>query len=213
MPQQRHERAGWVRSLLRSWPGLAPGILALLAGSFLYVWLRVEPALEYHGYGPYFTWPQSPTGLLVGRPGALAGYFGVVLAQLNHFSWLGAAAFVLSQGVIFLTALLCLVRVGGRAAGWGAWIPPFVLLLLRNRYGGPVAEVTVGLLLGLGAAAAQLWVPWRRPWLASVIGGVVSGVLFHVAGLWAALLFAMLSASFIIRQSGSWPAVVGRLAL
>jgi len=213
MPQQSHERAGRGETLLRPLPDLVSGTLALLAASFLYVWLRVEPALEYHRYGPYFTWPQGFTELPVGRPGGLAGYFGVLLVQLNHSSWLGAAALVLSQGVVFLAALLCLVRVGGRAVGWAVLVPPFVLLLLRNRYGGPVAEVTVGLLLALGAAAAHLWVPWRRPWLASVVGGVVSGVLFHVAGLWPALLFAVLTAVFIIRQLGSWPAGVGELAL
>jgi tetratricopeptide (TPR) repeat protein len=180
--------------------------IAFLAGSFLYVWLRVEPLLEYHSYGPYFYRQQVFLETFLGRPGGVASYAGVFLAQLNYQNWLGALVFIVLQCAVFLTALFCLARVSGRAPGFVALAPPFVLLLLRNRYGGPVSEVAVGLLLALAASAAYLSVSWRRPWVATALSGLVSGILFVLAGLWSALGFGSLCGLYVMVQMRHWPA-------
>lgn len=213
MRQQRHSREVWVETLLRPWPALPIAVVVLLVGSFLHVWLQVEPLLEYYSCGPYFYWQRAFAETFLGHPGGLASYAGTFLAQLNCLSWLGALAFVLSECMVFLAALFCLARISGRAPGFAALVPLFVLLLLRNRYGCPVAAMSVGLLLALGASAAHLWLPWRRPWLLAAVSGLISSLLFCLAGLWSALLFAVLCCLFVSIQMRNCPAGLGCLAL
>ena len=213
MPQQRTNRKVWVKTFLRPWPGFPVGVIVLLVGSFLYVWLRVEPLLEYHSYGPYFCRQRAFLEPFLGRPGGLANYAGVFLAQLTYLNYLGALVFVLTEGVVLLTAIFCLARIGGRAPGLVALVPLVVLLLLRNRYGCPVPALSVGLLLALTASAAHVWSPWRRPWLATAISGLISSLLFCLAGLWSALLFTVLSCLFVFIRMGSWSAGLSCLVL
>jgi hypothetical protein len=137
----------------------------------------------------------------------------VFLSQLNCLSCLGALVFVLSECVVFLAALFCLARISGRAPGFVALVPLFVLLLLRNRYGCPVPAMSVGLVLALAASAAHVSLPWRRPWLATAVSGLISGLLFFMAGLWSALLFAVLCCLFVFIQMRDWPAGLGCLVL
>jgi hypothetical protein len=137
----------------------------------------------------------------------------VFLAQFNCLNWSGALVFILAEWVVFLTALLCLARVHGRAPGFVALAPLFVLLLLRNRYGCPAPAISVGLVLALAATAAHIWLPWRRPWLLAVVSGLISSLLFWLAGLWSALLYAVLCCVFLISRKRHWPAGLGCLVL
>ena len=202
-----------METFLRPWPAFPVGVIVLLVGSFLYVWLRFEPLLDYHSYGPCFYRHRAFLETFLGRPGGLSCYAGVFLAQLNCLNWLGALVFVLSECVVLLAAVFCLARISGRAPGFVALVPLFVLLLLRNRYGCPVAAISVGLLLALAASAAHLSLPWRRPWLAMAVSGLISGLLFFLAGLWSALLFAVLCGLFVVIQMRNWPAGLGCLVL
>ena len=213
MHQRPVNRTSRVEAFCWPWPAFPVGAAVLLAGSFLYVWLRVEPVLEYHSYGPYFYRQRAFLDTFLARPGGLAGYAGVFLAQLNHWNGLGALIFVLSQCGVLLAALFFLARLGGRAPGFAALVPPFVLLLLRNRYGCPVPAMSVGLFLALAAGAAHVLLPWRRPWLATAVSGLISSFLFFVAGLWPALLFGVLGCLFGVIQMRSRPAGLGCLVL
>ncbi len=169
---------------------------AFLAGSFFYVWLRVEPVLDYHRFGPFFYARGEFFERFLDRPGGLVDYAGVWLAQANHFNWAGALVFFLLQLGIYLATRVVLGRVSGVASGWAALLPAFGFLLLRNRYGVPVTAVGLGLLLALGASAAQVSLAWRRPWKFAFLSACVSGLLFWVAGLWPALLFSACNALF-----------------
>ncbi|MGA2656218.1 MAG: DUF6057 family protein [Verrucomicrobiota bacterium] len=213
MRQEPVNRKFGAETFFWPWPVFPVGAVVLLVGSFLYVWLRVAPLLEYHSFGPYFYRQRVFMETFLGRPGGLASYAGVFLAQLNCLNWLGALVFVLSECGVFLAALFCLARISGRAPGFVALAPLFVLLLLRNRYGCPVPAMSVGLLLALAACAAQLLLPWRRPWLATAVSGLISGLLFFLAGLWSALLFAVLCCLFVFIQKRNWPAGLGCLVL
>jgi hypothetical protein len=212
MRQPPNQNVG-IQRFLWPWPAFVVGAAALLTGSFLYVWLRLEPVLEYHGFGPYFLrrWDYFETFLH--RPGGLANYAGAFLAQLNYLNWLGALVFVTTQLGVLLAAVVCLVRIGGRAPGFVALVPAFALLVLRNRYDCPVPAVSVGLLLALSAAAAYLSLPWRRAGLLVVAGGLISALLFYLAGLWSALLFAVLCGLFASFQMRNRPAGLGSLVL
>jgi hypothetical protein len=213
MRQQPVNRKFEAGTFFRPWPAFPAGVVVLLVGSFLYVWLRVEPLLEYHTYGPYFLRQRAFMETFLGRPGGLASYAGVFLAQLNCLNCLGALVFVLSECVVLLAALICLARISGRAPGFVALVPLFALLLLRNRYGCPAPAMSVGLFLALAAAAAHVSLPWRRPWLSTAVSGLISGLLFFLAGLWSALLFAVLCGLFVFIQMRNWPAGLGSLVL
>jgi len=206
MRQQAVNRKFGAETFFWPRPAFPIGAGVLLVGSFLYVWLRVEPVLEYHSYGPYFFRQRAFMDGFLGRPGGLASYAGVFLAQLNCLSWLGALVFVLFECGVVLAALVWLARISGRAPGFIALVPLFVLVLLRNRYGCPVAAISVGFLLALAACAAYALLPWRRPWCATAAGGVVSALLFFVAGLWSGSLFAVLCCLFVSIRMRSWPA-------
>ncbi|MGO8677253.1 MAG: DUF6057 family protein [Limisphaerales bacterium] len=205
MRQQAVNRKFGAETFFWPWPAFPIGVGVLLVGSFLYVWLRVEPLLEYHSYGPYFFRQRAFMDGFLGRPGGLASYAGVFLAQLNCLSWLGALVFVLFECGVVLAALVCLARISGRAPGFIALVPLFVLLLLRNRYGCPVAAISVGFLLALAAFAAYASLPWRRPWWATAVSGVISALLFFVAGLWSGLLSAVLCCLFVSVRMRNWP--------
>jgi hypothetical protein len=211
--QQRSNQNVRVRTFLRPWLTFPVGVIVLLVGAFLYVWLRVEPRLEYHSYGPYFYRQRVFMESFLGLPGGLANYAGVFLAQFNCQNWLGALVFVLSACVIFLAAFSCLARVSGRAPGFAALVPVFVLLLLRNHYGCPVAVMSVGLFLALAASVAHSLLPRHRPWLATAASGMGSGLLFYLAGLWPALVFGVLCCLFMGIQVRNWPSALSCLVL
>lgn len=213
MRQQPDIRKLGVEIFLQPWPSFPAAALLLLAGSFLHVWLWIEPSFEYHSTGPYFFRQWSFFENFLGRPGGLAHYAGIFLSQFHCQNWLGALVFVLSQFLILLAALACLAPLAGRAPGWAALAPPFVLLLLRNRYACPVPVLSAGLFLSLAASAAYFLLPWRRPGWRVVAGGVISALLFFVAGLWSALLFAVMCGLYAILQKRNWLVGLAGLAL
>jgi hypothetical protein len=206
------EKSGPV-TLRRYGPPPVVAAWLFLAVSFVYVWLRIEPVLEYHRYGPYFYWHLAFLEPFLHRPGGLTNYASVLLSQLNCVSFLGALVFGLFQAAIFWAARICLARISDREPGLTALVPSFLLLLLRNRYGCPVVAIGLGLLLALGAAAGHLSLPWRRSWLSLALGGLVSGALFYLAGLWSALLYGALWAMFMLIRSRNWIGGLGCLAL
>jgi hypothetical protein len=195
------------------WPAFPIEVIVFLVGAFVYVWLRVEPRLEYYSYGPYFYRHHAFWEKFLNRPGGLADYAGVFLAQLNCLNWLGALVFTLSEFVVLVATRCCLIRISGRAPGLFVLVPLFALLLLRNRYGCSVPTLTVGLILGLTVSAAHLQLPWRSPWLLTAVAGLISGVLFFVAGIWTTLLYAGLCCLFIFIQLRNRPAGLSCLAL
>jgi tetratricopeptide (TPR) repeat protein len=213
MRQQPVNRKCRPEIFLSPWPDFPITTAVLLVGSFLYVWLRVEPLLEYYSDGPYFYRHWAFLDTFLGRPGGLASYAGVFLAQFNGLNWLGTLVFVLFQCAVLLVTVFCPALVSGRAPGFVALVPVFVLQLLRNRSGSPVSELTVGLLLALAASTAHLALPWRNGWLLTAVSGLVSALLFYLAGWWSALLFAVLCCMFLCVQRENWPAGLGCLLL
>ena len=169
--------------------------------------------MEYHSCGPYFFRQRAFLEPFLGRPGGLASYAGVFLAQFNCLNWLGALVFVMSECVVLLAALFCLARIRGRPPGFVAVVPLFVLLLLRNRYGCPVPAMSIGLILALAASAAHILLPRQRPWFLTAVSGLISSLLFWLAGLWSALLFAVLGCLLVFIPMRNWLAGLGCLVL
>jgi hypothetical protein len=213
MRQQEHHRRVLGGDLLQPWPAFPVAGVAFLAASFLYVWLRVEPALDYHAYGPFFYCRTEFFESCLGVPGGLLVYVGTFLAQLNHLSWLGALVFMFIQAIALLLSFAWLASVGVKSPGLGALVVPFGLLLLRNRYGCPVSAISIGLLLALVAGVGCLCLPWRRPWLLTLVSGLISSGLFWLGGLWCGLLFAGLCGVFLVVRFQGWWASAGCVLL
>jgi tetratricopeptide (TPR) repeat protein len=173
---------------------------ALLLGSFVYVWLRVQPAVEYHSTGPYFFCGEAFWQKALSRPGGLASYAGTFLAQLNFWNWGGALVFVVAQMATLLPARVYLERICGKGAAYLALVFPFALLLLRNRYGYPVFSVGIGLVLALSASAGLVWVGWRQTWSVAIVFILSLGVVFYLCGLWSTLLLAVLGAFCLVNR-------------
>ena len=213
MPQPCPNRRAWGETFLQPRPAFPVGVIVLLMASFLYIWLRFEPRLEYHSSGPYFYRQWAFLEPFLSSPGGLTGYAGMLLAQFNCLNWAGALVFVLLECMVLLAAMFWLTRLGGRAPGFAALLPLFGLLLLRNRYGCPVPAISIGLFLPLAASAILILSPSRRPWLFMAVSGLISSLLFWLAGLWSALLFAVLSGLFLCTPGQNWPAGLGCLIL
>src|SRR4051812_45564640 len=77
---------------------------ALLLFFFLYVWLRIEPAVEYQHSGPVFLLTSSFLSSFLKYPGGALGYAAVLLSQCDYYSWLGALVYTLLAGLLFLSA-------------------------------------------------------------------------------------------------------------
>jgi tetratricopeptide (TPR) repeat protein len=204
MREKAHDPPVGLKAVLWPWPALPLAAAALLTGSFFYVWLRFEPALDYHRYGPYFYATRAFLDSFVARPGGLADYGGVFLAQFNHQNWLGALIFVFLQATAFLLSQIVMARVMGRAPGFVGLMTPLLLLFLRNRYGAPVCTITVSFVLALWFAMLVCRLPWHRGWWAAALGGIVAATTFCISGLWAALLVAALACVQCGARTGKW---------
>lgn len=181
----------------RGVPSLAVAFFALF---FLYVWLRIEPALGYQRSGPVFFSSHFFFRPFLNYPGGLLEYAAAFLSQLNYYNWLGALVFAASGGLIFLVGRRVLQRFSGVAPELASDLTPFaplfLLLLLRERYDSVAPAVGMGLLLGLTLTLGYFSLPWSRTAVRLAACWLLAALLFYVAGLWPCLLFVVLAALF-----------------
>lgn len=188
------------------WPrfGFSPVAVGFLALFFLYVRLRIEPALEYEHSAPAFRFSSSFLSPFLSYPGGWVEYGAAFLAQLNYHHWLGALVFTLMGGLAFAATRQVMSRLSNDRSSWASYGPPFLLLLLRDRYDSPALVVTAGWLAAMGCALALAGLPWRQPWLRLVGCWGLAALLFYVAGLWSCLLFVVLSSGSEFRREQDW---------
>jgi hypothetical protein len=171
---------------------------AVFLGTFGYVWLRIDPALEYFTRGVSFLKGASFLEPFLKRPGGLADYAAAFLAQLDSQSWLGALVFAALATMAYSFTHVVIHRILGPGLSLVlSLVPVFVLLVLRNHQAALALVVGVDLVLVLGLAAACLKIPscGRGFWLGILASG--TAFLFYIAGIWAALgmvLLGLLSA-------------------
>lgn len=185
-----------------------PVVLVFFLVFFLYVWLRLEPVLEYYSEGVMFYLSSSFLHRFLDYPGGLAEYGAAYLAQLNYFSWLGALVFTVLGVLLFLTTgWLCRLAVG-RAPLFVSLASSLVILAWRGQYEGHALAASLTLLLALGAALACYPVSRHPVWLRWPVGWAMGAALFYVAGLWPFLLFLFLVGWFEAIHSRKWLKVV-----
>ena len=196
-PPGRGRAPSW---LLREDPLLALAFFVLV---FLYLWLRVEPPLEYQRSAPAFRTGSAELAPYLSRPGGWVDYAAAGLAQLNRIGWLGALVYT-GIGLFSFLATGQLARRLGRPSPLAAYGVVFLLLLLRNRYDAPALAVSLGLLLSLGLGLGFALLPLTRAWMRLAVVWVLAALVFYVAGAWPAWLFIVVSSLFSFRLQRSW---------
>ncbi len=153
--------------------------------SFLFVWLRVDPALRYHHSAPGFLMQGSFFAKFAFYPGGLLDYAGSFLAQADFHGWLGAW---ISSSLVTASALLVALLVGrpGASAPIALVLPTALLALyLTGGYSYPSATVPLGLLVALLAVwMYPMWIFKASPLVRIAACWALSLLLFYLAGTW-----------------------------
>jgi hypothetical protein len=154
--------------------------VALLVLLFAYVWLRIEPTVGWQRHGPQFYlagvfFQELPKGA-----GGLLDYSARALAQLDHGNLGGALAFAGLAGLVFLVTRRALVRLGGQVIWFAAFLPPLLLVAVRQFPGNQSFAIGLGYVLGLGLALAFDRISWTRTVLRLGACALLSAVL----GVW-----------------------------
>ena len=170
-------------------PLLATAFLVL---TFAYVWLRVEPAIEYQHFGPTFRLSRSFFEPFLQQPGGLAEYAAAYCAQLNYWNWLGAAVFTGLAAVVYWLTRQILPSVGGSRLEIVPLVVPFLLLVLRERYRPAALLLGTELATVLGMSALLARIAVDRAFVRITCCSVMSLLVFYAAGLWALGGFALL---------------------
>jgi len=191
--------------------GLASvGSLVFFVPFFLYLWLRVDPALIYHRvvsrfylsdwrwihpglverrfhFMPLVMYPESLAGFLY--PGGLVEYLAAAISDTYYVSWLGALALTAAAWLLWLATAGLITALGGRRDNPLALVPAMLMLLLCNQFDNPLA-LGLGVLVALAAANGYLRLGARSAWTRLALFLAMSAVVYYVAG-GAYLLFAV----------------------
>ena len=189
---------------LGPWAFTLPVVLVFFLFFFLYVWLRLQPAIEYYSGGVVFSLSSPFLHQFLGYPGGLVEWGAAFLAQLNYLNWLGALVFTLLGVLLFLAAHGLCRLAAGRAPLWICLAPALTLLAWRGQYDGRTLEAGLRLLLAYGAAFAYVPILRRPPWLRWPAVWSLGAALYYVAGLGSFLLFLFLAAWFEAIHYRQW---------
>jgi hypothetical protein len=203
----RQPAATKTSSKTRPWP---VGAFPLATGGFLllflvYVWLRIEPALQYARLSPQFFLNRSFLDRHLIRPGGLADYGAAFLAQFDSSNLAGALMFTVLGCLIVVATRQILRHLHNEVPTALLLVPLFLLLLMRQRADCPVLAISLGFLLVVGAAVAWLMMPTKAAWVRRIVCAVCSALVGYVAGVWSGLLFlTVIGLAEVLRTQNWW---------
>ena len=180
------------------------GVVGFFILFLLYIWFRIEPAVEHYSSDPVFYLSHSFFSRFLKYPGGLVEYAAAFLAQLSYYNWLGAVVFTAMGCMVFLAVGWWLRRVGGIAPQLAPFGSAFLLLLLRERPDCPALVIGTGLLLAMGFGMGYVLLPGTWFWWRLTACSVCSVLLFYLAGLWPSALFAVLAGLSEIVPGRRW---------
>ena len=123
--------------------------IVFFIGFFLYIWLRVNPALYYQRQSPVFLLDYRFFREFLAYPGGLLEYAGAFLSQIYYFQLWGALVVTASAWAItrLTAAMIGAIRPGLQVQAVH-YIPAILLLILHSHYTHSLA-ITLGLLFSL----------------------------------------------------------------
>jgi len=179
--------------------------------SFLYVWLRIQPAIEFPRSAAVYVQMPPVLDFRPAYPGAFVDFVATALSMANYYNWLAALIFTGVVGLAYCAMQGLLSIETPKRLAVLSWLAPCLLLMLRNSYGFPTLAVAIAWLLGMGAALAYATIPQKLGWLKPVSCWGFSSVLFALAGLWPCLLFVILCLLIELLLRRNW--LIGILCL
>jgi hypothetical protein len=184
-------------------------VVAFFLIFFLYVWLRLEPAVEYYSEATVFFLDGTFLHRFLDYPGGVVEYGAAFLAQLNYLSWLGALVFTALGALVFLAASRLCRQAAGRTPILVCLAPLLVLMAWRGRYEGHTLAAVLALVLALGTAMTCPWVSRRTVWWRWPAGWGMGAALYYAAGLWPFLFFLLFAGWFEASRRRNWLSVMG----
>jgi hypothetical protein len=189
-----------------AWAVVLLGFFALF---FLYIWLRIEPAIEYYFEATVFFLNGTFLDRFLGYPGGPVECGAAFLAQLNHWSWLGALVFTALGALVFLTARGICRQASGRASTLVCLAPLLALAAWRGRYDGHTLTAALTLVIALGAALTCPLMSRRPVWGRLAAGWGMGAVVYYAAGMWPLLLFLFFAGWFESSRRRNWLSLAG----
>jgi hypothetical protein len=160
----------------------------------LYVLHRIEPAISLHGSGPTFLYGAAFRSPFLARPGGWVEYAAAFLGRCDAVPLLGSVIQAsLALAVVILTRGVWRNMAADRL-GAAAFVPGFLVLLLRQNWGYQIHAVSLALALGLGAFLGHSLASRLPAGLRIVLGWIIAGFLFLVAGPVPVLIYVCLAA-------------------
>jgi len=174
---------------------------------YLYIWLKVNTQLIYHGGETITNFPSFFRGWaffqqFTSYPGGLTEYLSAFLSQFFYYSSAGALVITLQALLISVCTDYFLKAINAPLLRWVRFIPPILLLITYTRYTYHFAT-SVALLAALLFVCLYLRVSQKGRLLRLVVFLVLSVILYTIAG-GAHLLFVVLCAIYELLFSRQW---------
>ena len=169
---------------------------------FLYLWLIIDMKLIYFGGAMITRYPEFFTGLtffkeFLAHPGGLNEYAAAFLAQLLHFSLLGALVITLyTFAVLFLTSkILRILKLD--SLSWLKYALPIIMLVPYGQYTTNIVTGTA-FLISLSFALFYIAAASKKITIRSVAFLLLSVTLYWLIGA-PFFLFVIIAVAYEIR--------------
>jgi len=174
---------------------------------YLYIWLKIDPRLIYHGGGVITNFPVFYRTLyfflqFISYPGGPLEYLCAFLSQFLYYSWAGAAVITLQASLLCICTDTFIKAINAHRFRWVRFIPPMLLLITYNRYTYHFVTA-MALLASLFFVCLYLKVTGRSKPVSLLVFFFLSVILYYIAG-GAYLLFAVLCALYELLFSRRW---------
>ncbi|MBA7647475.1 hypothetical protein ES703_55247 [subsurface metagenome] len=170
---------------------------------YLYVYLRIDPTLIYHGHVfklkfPVFFVDVSFIKSFLVRPSGFVECLSAFLSQFYYYSWAGALVITLIGWLFYMAVGPFVKSYTGQRVDLLRFAPAVGLLLAYNQY-IHCLEGSIKILLAVLFALVYIKMPLRRAWVRWT-GFLLLSVLLYCGAGTGGLLFAWFCGLFEIRR-------------
>jgi hypothetical protein len=179
-----------------------PWWIGFFAVAFAYVWLVVEPTLQYHSFAPVFFTTARFFREFLGYPGGGIDYAGAFILQFFRFSWLGALLTVGLGVVVFASTRGLVNRLGWKGGVTISLVPAVLLFVVQSQYSTPWFSRALGIVAAAAFAAVYVLIGENRRWRGGLYWIAAGPIYFVLGGDF--LLFASICALYEFFGSEQW---------
>ena len=183
---------------------------------FLYLWLRIEPHLIFHGGWytlnfPVFYKDWSFFKDYLSYPGGFVEYGSAFLSQFLYYSWTGAIVITLQAWLIFLCTNSFIKALNAQQLTWLRFIPPILFLVLYSQYTF-YFNTMMALAVALVFVCFYVKINFKNKVLNLIVLLILSIILYALVG-GVYIVFALLCAMYELLSKRQWEMMLGCLLL